>query len=300
MPSKSTRVRGRLHRVPADVGQHGRRQLVDETRPFAEAFGVGAALDAAVEQHLHADADAEHRPAARETATDQFGAAHGIQPGHHGGERADAGDEEAVGSRPRDRGRRSARRAHRQPRAPSPRNARCRSRSRARRRSDRTATARARPSSTGCPRRAGRARPRWRNARANALNSASAMWCGSRPASTVTCTVIAGVEGDRLEHVAHQRPGEVAADQVVGVPCRLARVHEVWTTRHVDDGLRQSLVERHDGVAVAADARLVAERLSDSRARARSRCLRRCGVRRCRCRRWPSRSDRRASASRTR
>ena len=94
----------------------------------------------------------------------------------------------------------------------------------------------------------------WRNARANALNSASAMWCGSRPASTVTCTVSAGVEGDRLEDVAHHRPGEVAADQVVLEPRRLAGVHEVRPAGDVDDRLRERLVERHERVAVARDA----------------------------------------------
>ena len=124
-------------------------------------------------------------------------------------------------------------------------------------------TVTARPWSTGCRCTRGSGAIAWRNARANALNSASAMWCGSRPPSTVTCTVSAGVEGDRLEHVAHHRPGEVAADEVVLEARRLAGVHEVRAPGDVDDGLHERLVERHEGVAEARDARLVAERLLD-------------------------------------
>ncbi len=46
-------------------------------------------------------------------------------------------------------------------------------------------------------------------------------------------------------------------------PGGLAGVHEVGATADVDDGLRERLVERDEGVAVARDARLVAERLAD-------------------------------------
>ena len=71
-----------------------------------------------------------------------------------------------------------------------------------------------------------------------------------------------GVEGERLERVPHERTGEVSADEVVLVTRGLARVDEVRTTADVDHGLRERLVERHEGVAVARDARLVAERLA--------------------------------------
>jgi len=48
-------------------------------------------LDAALEQHLHADADAEHRAPAGETASDDAGTVDLSQPVHARGERAAAG-----------------------------------------------------------------------------------------------------------------------------------------------------------------------------------------------------------------
>ncbi len=80
------------------------------------------------------------------------------------------------------------------------------------------------------------------------------MWCGSRPASTSTCTVRPALKVDRLEDVAHHRAGEVAADQVELEAGGLAAVHEVGAAGDVDDGLRERLVERHEGVAEAGDA----------------------------------------------
>ncbi len=62
-------------------GSTGGRQLGDDARPLAEALGVDAALDAALEQHLHADADAEHRAAAGETAVDDLVAADRVRAG---------------------------------------------------------------------------------------------------------------------------------------------------------------------------------------------------------------------------
>ena len=59
--------------------QHRGVELGDGARPLAEALGVDAALDAVLEQHLHADADAEHRAAAGEAAVDDLVAAHGAQ-----------------------------------------------------------------------------------------------------------------------------------------------------------------------------------------------------------------------------
>ena len=79
----------------------------------------------------------------------------------------------------------------------------------------------------GMPSTSGSSAFAWRNARANALYSASAMWCGSRPASTRDVHGERRVERDRLERVAHQRAGEVTADEVVLEAGRLAGVHEV-------------------------------------------------------------------------
>ncbi len=53
-------------------------------------------LHARREQHLHADADAEHRAAEIEPPGDQLVAAHRAQPGHAGRERAHARDREPV------------------------------------------------------------------------------------------------------------------------------------------------------------------------------------------------------------
>ena len=79
MPSNSTEPSRGVDGVPAHVRQHGRRQLGDDARPLAEALGVDAALDAALEEHLHADADAQHRTAAGEPAVDDLVAADRVQ-----------------------------------------------------------------------------------------------------------------------------------------------------------------------------------------------------------------------------
>ena len=76
----------------------------------------------------------------------------------------------------------------------------------------------------GCPWRSGRPSTRAsrataaRSARATALNWASTMWCGSRPASTRTCRAMPGVVGEGLEDVAGQRARVVAADDDVRWP----------------------------------------------------------------------------------
>ena len=72
----------------------------------SQPCGLDAVLDAALEEHLHADADAEHRAAAGEPAADHLVAADRAQPGHAGGEGADAGDDQTVGVHRRRRGRR--------------------------------------------------------------------------------------------------------------------------------------------------------------------------------------------------
>src|SRR4029079_18324668 len=82
-----------------------------------------------------------------------------------------------------------------------------------------------------------------RRARATALNCASTMWWGSRPASTRTWRqraaheadaqqhgdgeAEAGVGGKRLEGVTRHRAGEVTADEGVLLALRLALVHDV-------------------------------------------------------------------------
>ena len=66
-----------------------------------------------------------------------------------------------------------------------------------------------------------------------------------------------------------------AADQHVGHAVRLAGVHEVRPAGDVDDGVGQRLVERHERVAVPADAGLVAERLTQRLRRSRWRRPRR-------------------------
>ena len=72
-------------------------QPLDDARPLAAALGLDAVLDAALEQDLHADADAEHRPAAGQPTADHPLAADRAQPGHAGRERADPGHHQAVG-----------------------------------------------------------------------------------------------------------------------------------------------------------------------------------------------------------
>ena len=71
------------------------------------------------------------------------------------------------------------------------------------------------------------------------------------------------VEGDRLEGVPDERSREVAADQVVLEPCGLPAVDEIRPSADVDDGLRERLVERHEGIAVPGDPGLVAECLAN-------------------------------------
>src|SRR5690606_7210282 len=80
----------------AEVGQHVGVESADSAGPLAEAVGVVAAFVAVLEQDLHADADAEHVPPAGEAAVDDFGAVHGGELLHDGGEGADPGDDEAV------------------------------------------------------------------------------------------------------------------------------------------------------------------------------------------------------------
>ena len=80
MPVEQHAARGAVDLVPAHVRQDGGLQLLDDAGPLAAALGVVAVLDAAVEQDLHADADAEHRAAAGEPAADDLGPSTALQP----------------------------------------------------------------------------------------------------------------------------------------------------------------------------------------------------------------------------
>ena len=97
-----------------------------------------------------------------------------------------------------------------------------------------------------------------RSARATALNCASTTWCALRPASTRTCRQTCARRGERLPDVPGQRR-VVGADQLDDLGLG---VHDVRPAGQVDRGLHQRLVQRHQRVAEAADAGLVAERLA--------------------------------------
>ena len=64
--------------------------------PLVAALGLDAVLDAAREEDLHADADAEHRAPARQPAADDPLALDRAQARHAGGVRADTGHHEPV------------------------------------------------------------------------------------------------------------------------------------------------------------------------------------------------------------
>ena len=97
MPWKRRVPSAGLDGVPAHVREDGGVQLGDGARPFAEAVRIDAALHAALEEHLHPDADAEHGATAREPPVDELIAAARPQRLHDGVVRADAGHDEAVG-----------------------------------------------------------------------------------------------------------------------------------------------------------------------------------------------------------
>ena len=96
-----------------------------------------------------------------------------------------------------------------------------------------------------------------RSARAAALKQASATWCALWPARRCTCSVSSAVHRQRAEefleqlgvHLADLRllEGDVPGDE--------------RAAGEVDRGLGQRLVHRHQRLAEAADAALVAERL---------------------------------------
>src|SRR5690606_22140533 len=172
--------------VPPHVRQHRGIQFRDRARPLPQTLAVLPALDAPLEHDLHADADAQHGAAAGEAAIDDLISAVRDQCVPHCCEGADAGDEEPVGLEglvavsgqldigagryeSLDGGVDVARLVveHR----------------------DAGRAGHSAPLVEGMPSTRGSSALAWRNARANALNSASAMWCGSRPPSRRTCTV---------------------------------------------------------------------------------------------------------------
>ena len=101
------------------------------------------------------------------------------------------------------------------------------------------------PLALGIPTTRGSGATAARSARATALNWASTMWCGSRPASTRTWRHSPALEAKDSKHVAGHRAGEVTADEGVLLALRLALVHDVGATGDVDDRVREGLVERH-------------------------------------------------------
>ena len=87
----------RLDGVPAHVRQDRRLELLDDAGPLTAAVGVAAVLDAALEQDLHADADAQHGAAAGEAPADDLRSVDGTEPLHAGGESTHPRNDEAVG-----------------------------------------------------------------------------------------------------------------------------------------------------------------------------------------------------------
>src|SRR5262249_2129393 len=85
-----------LDEVPADVRQlRGAGELADLAAQDAEAFGA-AELGRCLEQELHAQADAEQRPPFPHPTTERLHQPALAQVDHRLGERADAGQDEAV------------------------------------------------------------------------------------------------------------------------------------------------------------------------------------------------------------
>src|SRR5690606_26770898 len=154
-------------------------------RPLTESRCLNSTLDAGFEHDLFTHAYPHDRPPTRETAVDEFIAANRAQLLHHCVKCADAWDQQSV--RPIDLAR-------------IPRQGRYRTRvreglqhgvhiARAVVEDCDAFFAHRAPFVEGIPVSEGSYAFALRNARANALNSASAMWWGSRPSTSLTCTV---------------------------------------------------------------------------------------------------------------
>ena len=171
-------VRG-ADRVPAHVRQHRCGQSLDDTRPDPAARRPLPVLVALSEQHLHTDADTEHRGLAGQAVSDNVGAADRAQAGHAGGERPDPGNDQAVGGQGRGPvgghrhlGADPLQRAHRRAQV---------ARSVIEHDDGRPRRAHSTPLVLGMPPPRGSGAAAARSARAKALNCASTMWCGFRP-----------------------------------------------------------------------------------------------------------------------
>src|SRR4051794_20559590 len=83
--------------VPAHVREHGGLQPLDDARPLPASLRIVAVLHAAVEEDLHADADAQDGTATGQPAADDPRPVDGAQARHAGGEGTDPGDDQPVG-----------------------------------------------------------------------------------------------------------------------------------------------------------------------------------------------------------
>ena len=78
-PANSSRARRRRRPCSSPcAAAPARRSRVDRARPAGRAPGLDTVLDARVEQHLHADADAQHRPAGGDPLGDDRPAPHRV------------------------------------------------------------------------------------------------------------------------------------------------------------------------------------------------------------------------------
>ena len=218
-------------------------------------------LDARLEQHLVADADAEHRPTPGQPSADDLGTADRRSVPPCSRKRADAGHDEPV----------AVQRRRRSPPVTVDVGAGSHQSTLGRAKVARPVVEQDDPSGRRCHRlplvlgtpvsRGSRATAS-RSARASALNCASTMWCGSRPDSTRMWRQIAAWARDRLEHVPGQRADVGAADHDVLLAVGLAGVDAVRPPGHVDRALHQRLVERHERVTEPPDPGLVAQCLA--------------------------------------
>jgi hypothetical protein len=85
-----------IHGVPAHVRQDRCIEFGDSAGPLAEPRCVVTPLDPVLEEHLHADADAQDWPRTRQATTYNLATAHGVQLGDDGLERTHPGHDEAV------------------------------------------------------------------------------------------------------------------------------------------------------------------------------------------------------------
>ena len=122
----------RVDGVPAHVRQPGARQPVTAPGSSPRPLVTTPCSSPDVEEDLHADADAQHRPAGRDPLGDHRAGAERVDPGHAGRVRPDAGHDQPVGRGAPRRGRRSPSRRRRRGPAPARPSAGCPTRSRAR------------------------------------------------------------------------------------------------------------------------------------------------------------------------